>query len=239
MDRAINFYFEFLNRLINNKEIDAEYKKKTIFIPIDAGVWPVQPMTEITDFKKNLNPISIIFRLIRTNPQAIKTAWGNKTFIFVGSRGYFKIDFNKVEPKDLTRIKTNLRKLMSVNEPIEDDFEIDNMDGLNTDADSKKARTVKILDDIENSTSININNISNSNNTKDSLESETDGVLRSHDHLRITSDALSIGKDIIKAKNGIAVLSIDPDSPEEFDKMNNSVLGNINSVNTYCIIENI
>ena len=78
------------------REINDEYKKRTIFIPIDAGVWPVEPMTDIFDYRKNINPISVIFRLVRTNPSALKKEFGNKDIIFVGSRGYFKIDFNNI-----------------------------------------------------------------------------------------------------------------------------------------------
>lgn len=173
MDRAINFYLDFLTRLINDSEINAMYKKRTIFIPVDAGVWPIQYGTDITDWKKNLNPISIIFRLIRTNPAGLKKAFGNKTIIFVGTRGYFTVDFNKFELKNLARFKSHLKKLMSATEPIEDDEEIDELekdtvetvDSPTTDKndksnDSPKARKAKMIEKIEKTANVKIDNIS-------------------------------------------------------------------------------
>ena len=66
MDKGVNFYFDFLNRLIDNKEIDSAYSKKTIFIPIDSGIWPIQPGTDPFDYRDNINPISIICKLKKT-----------------------------------------------------------------------------------------------------------------------------------------------------------------------------
>lgn len=164
LDRAINFYFDFLNRLINNPEINSEYKKRTILIPVDNGVWPISMGSDITDWKKNLNPISIIFRLIRTNLAGLRKEWGNKDIIFVGSRGYFKIDFNKLEIKNLSRLKTNLRKLMSSDEIIEDEEDIDELEADDNDSkknvDSKVAMAVKMIDKIESKSSVKFDDIS-------------------------------------------------------------------------------
>ena len=123
-------------------------------------------MTDIFDYRKNINPISVIFRLVRTNPSALKKEFGNKDIIFVGSRGYFKIDFNKFEVKDLNRVKINLRKLMSVDERIEDDFENDELGNDGDDKvggrsnDSSKAIAANVINTIERGTGVSINNIS-------------------------------------------------------------------------------
>lgn len=230
LDKAVNFYFDFLNRLINNPEIDKEYKKKTIFIPIDAGTWPIQPGTEVTDYKRNLNPISIIVRLIRTNPGLLKKAWGNKDIVFVGSRGYFKIDFNKFELKNLPRLKTNLRKLMSTTEPIEDDYEIDEL-GNDTDdnisarnVDSKAAMAAKMIDKIEKSTDIKIDDVSTAVIKPENVETKT--LLNSHLRLEPRIIPVDVPTDT-KQPFGIAVIVIDPEGPDGYQK--------IKGIENYCM----
>ena len=235
-DKAVNFYFDFINRLINNKEISSEYKKQTIFIPIDSGTWPVVPKTEIYDFRKNLNPISIIFRLIRTNPAALKKEWGNKDIIFVGSRGYFKVDFKTLELRDLTRFKTNLRKLMSEAEPIVDDYEMDTLEPdedsgdeiSKTNSDSSKAMTIKMIDKVEKATSIKVNDVSSANTNKPVEHVEVT------DHLKISSKPIDLGID--QPKNGVAIITIDPDGPEGFEKLSKSVLSNFKTIDTYLVV---
>lgn len=232
LDKAVDFYFNFLNRLINNPEINSEYKKRTIFIPVDSDVWPVQPMTELTDYRRNLNPISILFRLIRTNLSALKKAWGNQHIVFVGSRGYFTIDFNKLEVKDLSRIKINLRKLMSVDETIDDDFEVDEYE----DNDTSKARANKMIDKIESKSGIKIDDVSSEKMVKNKPLNKN-GILDSHTHLNIVNVDLSIDKGLIKKSNGIAILTIDPEGPEGFNKLDKSLLSNAASIDTYCLPE--
>lgn len=239
LDRAVNFYFEFICRLINNKEINDEYKKRTIFIPIDAGVWPVEPMTDIFDYRKNINPISVIFRLVRTNPSALKKEFGNKDIIFVGSRGYFKIDFNKFEVKDLNRVKINLRKLMSVDERIEDDFENDELGNDGDDKvggrsnNSSKAIAANVINTIERGTGVSINNIS-SISTKSSADVD---IFSSHEHLKITTDKIAIDKKLVEEDNGIAIITIDPDGPEGFQRMQGSLLSMASKIKSYCLPE--
>lgn len=237
MDKAINFYFDFLNRLINNPEINEQYSKQTVFIPIDPGVWPVQPMSEITDFKKNLNPISILFRLVRTNLPGLKRAWGNKKIIFVGSRGYFTIDFNKFEVKNLARIKNNLKKLMSVDEVIEDEYEADDLqnddqnDSNKKNVDSSKAIALKMVDKIEDGTSIKINNVSRLNKVSKQV---TDSISTTHNHLRMSTDMISLNKDNVD-HSGVAIIVIDPDGPKGYMDLKKGVLKNISDIKSYCI----
>lgn len=241
MDKAINFYFDFLNRLMDNHEINEIYKKRTIFIPIDPGVWPVQPNTDIFDFKHNLNPISILFRLVRTNLPALRKAWGDKKIIFVASRGYFTIDFNKFELKNLARLKVNLRKLMSVDEVIEDDFEVDELQNDDSsdiknaskkNVDSSKAIALKMVDAIEDGTAIKLDNVSKLNDISKGDSSDS----KMPNHLRISSDTISLNKDNIE-HSGVAIITIDPDGPKGYDDLKKGILKNISSIKSYCIPE--
>ena len=237
-DKAVDLYFDFLLRLINNKEINSEYNKRTIFIPVNYKVWNTKPNTEVYDFRNNLNPISIIFRLIRTNPAALKRAFGNEDIIFVGSRGYFKIDFNSFELRDLNRLRTNINKLMSNSEPIEDDYDIDSLnadDNVNINRkniDSPKAMTAKMIDRIENNTDIKIDNIS-STNIKPDVDS--DGNTIKTPHLSISKDPLNINISVLSNDLGAVVITIDPDGPSGYERINkNSILSHLSGITSYC-----
>ena len=248
MDNAVSLYFDFLNRLINSREIDAEYTKKTIFIPIDSGIWPIEPGTDITDYRKNLNPISIIFRLIRTNPGALRKAWGDKKIVFVASRGYFTVDFNKLEVGELSRFKRNLNKLMSfTNEPIRDEVEAG--DTINPDpsgylgsdlpprrvkfADTSTAMAARIIDRIEHDTSIKIDDIS-ALGSKQRPHRDRDFIKSTH--LSITSNSVYVVPNNIEKDNGVVVISLDPDGPNGFERLSKTVLNTLDrTIDTYCM----
>ena len=57
------------------------YTKRTVFVPIDG--WKINQDTEIYDFKKNLNPISVFYRKIRYSPEKLECFKGID-FIFFG-----------------------------------------------------------------------------------------------------------------------------------------------------------
>ena len=241
LDNAVNLYFDFLNRLINNREIHNEYPIETVFIPIDADVWPAIPGSDVFDYRKNLNPISIIFRLIRTNPAVLRRDWGNKNIVFLGQRGYFTVDFNKFELKDITRFRTNLIKLMSTSEPIKDEYEAN--DVINDDpkdnydpsrishSDTSKAMAAKIVDKIEKNTSIKLDDVSAIGSIQRS-QSNSDFITTPH--LQIVSK-LDINPKVIDKNNGIIVISIDPEGPDGFTRFGKTSLRNIDgSITTYC-----
>lgn len=232
MDRAVNFYFEFLNHLLDNKDIDAEYKKKTIFIPVDSSIWKIQPSSELYDFRKNLNPISTIFRLVRTNPSGLKKMWGNRDILFVSSRGYFKVNFNTFELKDIPKFKINLKKLAS-QDKIEDDDEIDDLNDdiyLNTDniqmknIDSPKAMANKMIDRFETTTSVKID-------TAETLLDKS-AELNTTLHLKLNSNPINLGS--LEDNKTIAIITVDPDGPNGFNKLSNSPL-DIHDINSYCM----
>ena len=241
MDKAVNLYFDFLNRLIGNKEITSEYSKTTIFIPVDNGVWDVAPDSDIFDFRKNLNPISTIIRLLRMSPSVLKREWGNKDIIFMGSRGYFKVDFNKFELKNLARFKTNIRKLMSTTEPVIDDYEVDNTsDDSNTDAvstvrnaDTSKAIAAKIIDRIEKKTNIAIDNVSALGVKDPSIALDTSEHVGPH--LTITKNN-GFSTPVNKNDN-IVIISLDPDGPDGFHDMTRTSMytSTKRKINTYCM----
>ena len=153
-EKKVKIYWDFMNRLINNKEIDDVYPKKTIFINIDPGVWGTEDVDAFVDYKQNLNPISVLFRLLYKDPIAIKQEWGNKRFLFCAKRGYFTIDFTTFGFKHIARIKKHLRKLFSSTEPIIDDE--DPKSSLAPDEDSPTVIATKLSEKIGDSMGVEI-----------------------------------------------------------------------------------
>lgn len=221
LDKAVNFYFEFINRLINNSEVNATYKKQTIFIPVEFSAWDVSNEADLTDYKKSLNPISIICRLVRTNPEALRKAWGNKSIVFVGTRGYFTVDFNNFDTKKLARFRTNLKKLTSDTEIIADDYETD-LDVLKGDADTPKARAAKMIDKIETGTSIKIDNI-------EKIDVPTQPI----EHLTMKTGVLDINPSSAGAVNGIAIVALDVDDKHE--ALANTIFNKAKGIDTFCL----
>ena len=247
LDRGVNFYFEFMNRLINNPTVTSEYKMRTVFIPIDSGVWGATDPVTLWDYRKNINPISVIFRLLKSNPSLLKKEFGKNNIIFVGSRGYFKIDFKQLDLRDLNRLKKNITKLMSFSEPIEDEYESDDVANDDTEvsygkkknnSDSSKAMAMNMIDKIEKGTSIKLNNVSPISQ-KGNAESTTDNAKPlSHIHLRVTKEPLQFGLGSNKVYDGsTAIISLDPAGSDNFKKLfdRNGIFKNIKNVNTYCI----
>ena len=166
-DIAIRFYWEYLNRMLKGTDpyFRENYSRNTIFVPVWVGAWDVQKDTYVYDWKANVNPISMIFRMIRRNPAELATL-AAYNFIFVGREGYFRVDFSNFSISSLIKFKRNLEKLYN-REHISDDEDEDGYGrspavGGNADdtTSSTAAISAQIIDKIEDSSGIEINNIS-------------------------------------------------------------------------------
>lgn len=238
-DQAIKVYFNLITKLINNSEIDSMYKTQTVFIPIDQGIWTSDSSIDITDYRRTINPISVICRLIRTNLGDLKRTWSNKNFVFVSNRGYFKIDFSTLELKDLQRIKVNIRKLMSISEPVVDDYEIDNTkdDGniqvdniVAKNIDTPNARIAKMVDRLEDASGITINKIA--------PRTKSMNPIINSNHLRLANDMIKIDRRNVVDDDSCIVITVDPDGPNGYDNMFNRSPINKPSIDTYCMPKN-
>lgn len=229
LDKGVEVYFDFINKLLNNREIDSIYKNKTIFIPVDAGIWNNSTGGDIFDYKTNLNPISTIVRLVRTDLGKLRKAWGNKRIVFVGSRGYFTVDFRDFDMTKLNRFRSNIEKLMSNDQPIKDDYELDDLaddtDTPETDkhANTAKATKAKMIDKIEKGTSIKVDNIS--------TEPEDGSSKEVTPHLTISNTPIVING----AHDNTIIISIDPEGPDGYERPSKTVLANVGTISTYCM----
>ena len=242
-DVAVKMYWDFLNRLIVDNEYKDLYKKITIFIPVWTEAWGTNTAEDLMDYRKSINPISMIIRMLRKNPAELKK-WGNKDILFVSPQGYFKVNFNKFELKDLTKFRRFITKLVS-NEIIEED---EDEDGYTTavnaddDTDSASVITAKIVDKLEKNTGVEIDDITGGQtNTFQPEEVET--VLtpskQEFTHLRVRAGKIElptngISKDGNQTKNPVknAVLIMAPTGDKSADTfLNNQIAKNIITTN--------
>ena len=199
-DVAIQFYWDFVNRLIDkNTEFLSQYgySKNTLFIPVWSNAWPTKENTYVYDWKENLNPISMIFRMLRKNPDELRNKWGKMDIIFLGQTGYFKVDFSKFDRKDLNKFKIRLEKLYR-GENIEKDPDEDGYTyGQNadvSDSDSSAAIAVKLVDKIEASSGITVDNVSKAVSVSDDSMVKIDGSVI-YPNMRIRSSKIPVNID--------------------------------------------
>ena len=153
LDKGINIYYEFINRCINDKRFDdIGYSKKMVFIPVlDKNIEH--------KYEKDINIISMVLRLIRTDKTKL-IKWKDIDFLFLGNEGYFKINFSNIGLKDIPRILININKLSKC-ETIED---------LDINKESKKSIVANVVSKIEDDKNIKINNLTGKSNNVDQNE---------------------------------------------------------------------
>lgn len=239
-DVAIKFYWEFLNRMLNGTDsyFRDNYSKNTIFVPIWNGAWDVKPDTYVYDWKENLNPISMIFRMIRRNPEELSKL-SKYNFIFIGKTGYFRVDFSTFAIKHLVKFRRNLEKLYN-QEPIVDDEDEDGYgspvmgsDTVN-DTSSTAAITVQVVDQIEDSTGVEINNVSaalkhDKQNIKSLTNPKISGNIEAIPDLKINSKPVNTGG----MKVGLAIMAPSEDNIVEVIKQDNIFKHSTNFINFY------
>lgn len=156
-DKGVAFYWDFMNRLFEgSKEMKSKYNTHTVFIPVSNEAWDVPPGGNLWDYRHSINPISVFMRMVKTNPTELRAKWKNMRFVFLGKKGYFTVDFNKFEYKNVGRLKVFINRLTS-GEDI--DGEDDGYES-NTDTDTKNAIGMSIIEKIEKSSGITIDNVS-------------------------------------------------------------------------------
>lgn len=189
LDRGVNLYFEFLTRFLNDNRFK-DYKSKTVIIPIDDYN---QISDDIFDYKVALNPISMIFRLIKSNPTMFNQ-WKGIDFVFVGRNNYFKLNFNDIQTRDIPSLKILFNK-MKLNKP--DDT---------SDGESPKAIISNIVDKIESNKGIKINNFTGKSGeiTKDELIQKIDKAASVSKDEKETLDELDKDKYIANILNKLA-----------------------------------
>ena len=211
-DKAVKLYWDFMERLLKNSvEMDSMYPYQTILIPISNQAWRVTPGTNIWDYRQNINPISVIMRLLRTKSEELIRVLGRKRIVFVGNKGYFLVDFANITGRNYVRLKKFITKL-AMNEEINettDDSEDDEIEGgynqvEDVEQDTPAATAMKIIDKVEKSTGTKINNVSSVIKTN-TIETTKSSITSTIPIMRIQDTKLNIGNSLEggkKAKKG-------------------------------------
>ncbi len=163
--RSFKLYSELFARLINSSSF-AGYTKRTIFIPVLD--WKHNNSTRMWMFKEDINPISIIYYYMKHDQNALKKLFGNSDVVFMGAKNYFKINFstfNFTKTSNVTKFMMLIKRIVDLgyNSPADPDpaGELE---------DSPKGIAMDIVDKIEKSQNVEINNVSKFSN----LKKETD-----------------------------------------------------------------
>jgi len=198
LDRGINLYFDFVNRFLNDSRLlSSGYTNRTVIIPVndwksEGNVWM---------YNEDINPISMITRLAIKEPEKFRD-WAGINFVFMSDNAYFKIDFATFDKKSVPLFLTLIKKLKNNEQPIDDPN--DNI------TDSKQAIVTDIIDRIETSQKIKINNLTGDSGeiTKDELVKKVTQAASVSSDVEQALDELD--KDA-KLKEIIAALSVDED----------------------------
>lgn len=208
MDRGYNTYFELMTRLINDNRLEPNgYNKKTVIIPIHD--WDFDINYPLWLYTKTINPISCLYNTMLKNTPKLKELFGDTLFIFIAKNGYFKLSFSdfdaKTGPARFVKCIKHLRENQIVQD---DDIQV---------KDSPKAITMNVIDKVEKSQGIEIDDIS----IEDNNEKEKPITFDKTDKEKNNDDK----KELVKAVNKIASTSADED--EAIDNMDNDKIKNI------------
>lgn len=151
--RSYYMYFDFLNRLMENEEIFKSYNKITYYFPVQF-TRNGNTVDNLLDIKTDLNPLSLIVYFLKKDNEPLKR-WANKEIVFLGDKGYFKVNFANFSIKNLQKFRKNVTRLLS-KEEIGEDEDIDEFEP----EDSPKAMAAETLDVIEKNIGVKIDDIS-------------------------------------------------------------------------------
>ena len=155
--KAADAYLDLINRLINDKRfIQNGYNVQTVIIPIEGWKKYTNDDGNIHLVAKHINPLSCIYWLLLSNDNLsrLKNIFEDKEILFLGKSSFFKINFSKIEKLQPALFLRNIRKIIK-NELVVD---LDARQGANAVL-SARAIKLNIIDNIEKTQKITINNI--------------------------------------------------------------------------------
>lgn len=202
--KASNILFELIKRIVNDARIPSEYEKKTIVIPVID--WDNNPDIRIYDFIKTVNPFTALYNyLYNVNIDGLKDIFGDTDFLFLGENSYFKINFSQ-----MTFTKTHLMKMMKNIERLRSKTYVSDEDNDEPQS-STKAITVDIVDKVEKSQGVKIDDISTKDTTKDDKDKIVDKVSKVAKTSSSVDDALEVMDSDEEVKKLIMNISNDAD----------------------------
>lgn len=149
-------YLELVKRLLNDKRFEESYTKQTVIIPANSWAKITNDDENMHLIGKHINPISCIFWCLSSNTGInLKDIFGDREVLFLGDSSFMKINFSKLDKLNKTLFLRNIRMI------INNSMVLDPEAKIGTKATSS-ARAIKmsIVDNIEKSAKIKIDDIS-------------------------------------------------------------------------------
>lgn len=154
--RGAKAYLELIKRLLNDKRFEESYTKQTVIIPVNSWAKITNDDENMHLIGKHINPISCIFWCLSSNTGInLKDIFGDREVLFLGDSSFMKINFSKLDKLNTTLFLRNIRMI------IKNSMVLDPEAKIGTKATSS-ARAIKmsIVDNIEKSAKIKIDDIS-------------------------------------------------------------------------------
>lgn len=164
--KGYNVYFELMQRLINDKRFDKNYQYKTVIIPVVD--WDLVEDNKCPwKIMDHINPISCFYYTLMKSPATIRNTFPNTIFLFAGNNGYFKIDTRNEFKNNAYQLFLRYIKSLRIADfvPEEDP---------NEKTISSKAITADIVDKIEKSQGVEINDLSMRSKDEDEKKKESE-----------------------------------------------------------------
>lgn len=153
MIKTLKIYTELIQRLIKDGRF-GPYKKKTLFIPVLD--WRHNKSMRMWMYREDLNPISIIYNLMKTNPQRLKDMFKGMDLVFMGPNNYFKMSFDRLDPK---KDHIDIRFIGLIKRIIALGFTSVDPDPTDEPVNSAKGIALDIIDKVEKSQNIDIKSV--------------------------------------------------------------------------------
>lgn len=153
--RGIKLFTTFMKRVLNFDNLKkAGYKKNTIMIPVND--WDKTHDGNVWNFKKSLNPISVIYYSLFNNQlNNLKSIFGDNDILFIGTNCYFKMNFSEISAKDSKKVAMKFKKFVTKickNE----EFEPEDVDTTADNTDSPEVIKAKVIDKIEQTKGVDL-----------------------------------------------------------------------------------
>lgn len=154
LNKGLNLYLDFIQRMINNPKIS--YEKKTIFIPVQD--WDLNHNGTIWNYRVSLNPLSLIYQLMTTNMnKKLVDTFKDLDIIFVGSNNYFKINFEQLVQEKVEFKKVAIKfKMFLIKMCKNEEFDQSDIDTSSDNDESENIIKAKLVDRIELSKGVDI-----------------------------------------------------------------------------------
>ena len=215
--RGVNAYMDLINRLVNDARIStAGYTYQSIIIPVNEWAKYIGKDHK-DDFYlpgKTVNILSCIYWGMQTGNIDLVKIFGDKDVLFLGSSSLMKINFAKdYDKRKLPMFLRNIKNI--INNSLVVDIDDLTVNGKPTS--SARAITMNVIDSIENSKKIKIDNISGKEKVK--TDKEDQDKEKELDDAKKTAMVRTIQKNAEKNTNEDDTLNSIDNNEEDSERM--------------------